>query len=89
MPAGGEHPVLVTDKYLLERPRWVIHPCQTCGFSELFDAPSELIRVVFPDIPGGAEIDAFTSFCPLCGGVQTLESRNAIAEKKSWWQFWK
>src|SRR5215470_6526221 len=51
MPVGGEYPVLVTDKYLRERSGWVIHPCQTCGFSELFDAPSDLVRVVFPDIP--------------------------------------
>src|SRR5262245_2141842 len=81
---------------LRERSGWVIHPCQTCGFSELFDAPSDLVRVVFPDIPNGAVMEAFTSFCPLCGGIQALESRNAAdsavptrAEKKSWWQIWK
>src|SRR5262245_48123069 len=74
MPAGGDYPVLVTDKYLRERPSWTIHPCEKCGFSDLFDAPSDLMRVVFPDLPVGAAVEAFTSFCPLCGGVQAIES---------------
>ena len=74
MPAGAKHPVLGTEKYLAERPRWRIHPCQKCGFSELFDAPSDLMRVIFPNLPAGAMMDSFTSFCPLCGGVQVIES---------------
>jgi hypothetical protein len=85
----------VTDKYLHERPAWTIHPCQNCGFSELFDAPSDLIRVVFPNIPPGAVMQSFTSFCPLCGGVQAIELTNETVlaqqretEKKSWWKFW-
>src|SRR5436190_6698032 len=40
MPEGSEHPVLVTEKYLRERPLWTIHACQKCGLAELFDAPS-------------------------------------------------
>ncbi len=96
MPAGSEHPVLVTDKYLLERPAWTIHPCQKCGLAELFDAPSDLMRVVFPNLPEGAVIEAFTSFCPLCGGVQALEFREASDQsaptpppRNAWWQFWR
>lgn len=77
MPAGSEHPVLVTDKYVRERPSWTIHPCRTCGFSELFDAPSDLMRVVFPNIPAGEMMETFTNLCPLCGGVQMLEFREA------------
>ena len=77
MPAGGEYPVLVTDKYLIERPSWTIHPGKKCGFSELFDAPSDLILVVFPNIPADDVMEAFTSFCPLCGGIQVLEFREA------------
>ena len=72
--AGSEHPVLATEKYLQERPFWRIHPCQRCGFCELFDAPSDLMRVIFPNIPEGAVMDSFTSFCPLCRGVQVIES---------------
>src|SRR5262245_59686629 len=64
-PAGSEHPVLVTAKYLGERTAWVIHPCRKCGFSELFDAPSDLMRMVFPNLPDGAVMEMFTSFCPL------------------------
>jgi hypothetical protein len=95
MPLGCEHPVLVTDKYLRERSSWRIHPCQKCGFSELFDAPSDLMRVVFPNIPKDAVMEAFTSFCPLFGGVQALEFGEASEEsgqpppqKKPWWKIW-
>lgn len=96
MPLGGEYPVLVTDKYLSERPSWTIHPCQKCGFSELFDAPSDLMRVVFPNIPDDAVMEGFTSFCPLCGGVQMIELKKAAGQAsqtaprtKAWWQIWK
>jgi hypothetical protein len=96
MPAGSDHPILVTDKYLRERPSWTIHPCRKCGLSELFDAPSDLMRVVFPNLPEDAVIETFTAFCPLCGGVQALElaqdgsqTVTAPPPNKSWWQFWK
>jgi hypothetical protein len=96
MPAGSEHPVLVTDKYLRERSSWTIHPCRQCGFAELFDAPSDLIRAVLPTIPDGAVMETFTSICPLCGGVQVLEfkgdsdqAKPTPPQQKAWWQFWK
>src|SRR5687767_14297145 len=72
---GAPLPVMVTDRYLKERDAWLIHPCSKCGFSELFDAPSGLMRAVFPDLPADAEMSMFTSFCPLCGGVQGVEAR--------------
>jgi hypothetical protein len=67
-------PVLVTEKYLSERGDWKIHPRRRCGMSELFDAPSELHRVVFPDMPPDCRSVLFTALCPLCGGVQGVES---------------
>jgi hypothetical protein len=73
--AGAKHPVLVTAKYLEERKNWEIHACQKCGFDELFDAPSDLLRAIFPKAPPGAVMEMFTSFCPLCGGVQTLQNK--------------
>jgi hypothetical protein len=97
---GAKYPVMVTDKYLAERGAWVIHPCRQCGFSELFDAPSDLIRVVFPNTPTGGALAMFTAFCPLCGGVQGVESReNPLADseqahppapsaRRPWWRFW-
>lgn len=96
---GAELPVMVTDKYLAERKEWVIHPCRKCGFSELFDAPSDLIRVVFPNAPLDAQVSMFTAFCPLCGGVQGVASRSdAVSHdgeatpppraKRPWWKFW-
>lgn len=98
---GAEFPIMVTDKYLQERGQWIIHPCQKCGFSELFDAPSDLIRVVFPNTPPDAQTTMFTAFCPLCGGVQGVESRESPVSggekrdepsspaKRPWWQFWR
>jgi hypothetical protein len=99
---GAEHPVMVTDKYLRERAAWLIHPCSKCGLSELFDAPSDLIRIIFPNTPPDAQMSMFTSFCPLCGGVQGVESqacegmgdREAVSPvgsapaAKPWWRFW-
>jgi len=95
--AGSDHPIMVTDKYLRERERWVIHPCQKCGLSELFDAPSDLIRVVFPKTPPDGEMTMFTAICPLCGGVMGVELRDlptgeGVEEhafpKRPWWKFW-
>ena len=100
MPDGSEHPMMVSDKYLRERCEWVIHPCSKCGMSELFDAPSDLMRVVFPNLPPDGQMSMFTTFCPLCGGVQGVESKNnpagagdepgpaANAGKRPWWKFW-
>jgi hypothetical protein len=70
---GVDHPIYVTEKYMAERGRWNITPCDKCGFSELFDAPSDLIAKVFPNAPSGGEMVSFTAFCPRCGGVQVAE----------------
>lgn len=99
MPSGGEHPILVTDKYLEERDRWLIHPCDKCGLTELFDAPSDYFRVMFPNVPEDEITVSFTSRCGACGeGHQVVENKEAKGEKeflspqnaaKRWWQFWK
>lgn len=75
VPDGGEHPLRVTEKYLQERSSWVIAPCNGCGLTELFDAPSDLLRVVFPDLPPGASAETFTAFCGACGGFQLVQRR--------------
>jgi hypothetical protein len=72
---GAEFPVMVTDKYLKEREEWIVHPCNKCGFSELFDAPLDFVRVVFPRMSSDAQMNMFTAFCPLCGGVQGVKSQ--------------
>jgi hypothetical protein len=96
VPASGGHPLMVRPKYLIERDRWVIHPCNQCGLSELFDAPSDLIEKVFPNLPAGQVPQMFTAFCGACGGVQGVElpglesdEPSAPASSKKWWQFWK
>lgn len=75
-PAGAEYLIRATEKYLRERPAWTIHPCAQCGLAELFDAPSDLIRVQFPGLPEGAAVEALTVICPLCAGVIALEAKN-------------
>jgi hypothetical protein len=76
---GGEHPLMVTDKYLAERANWDVTPCNKCGLGELFDAPSDLVRVVFPDAPAGADavMQAFTAFCGACGGILLVKAKGA------------
>ncbi|CAN5304726.1 hypothetical protein BH11MYX1_BH11MYX1_10060 [soil metagenome] len=69
---GLPHPLHVTDDYLREREDWVIAPCDRCGASECFDPPSVMARVRFPDTPADTVIQAFTSFCSHCGGIQQL-----------------
>jgi hypothetical protein len=64
---------MVTQKYLKERERWIVHPCDRCGLSDLFDAPSDLIAKVFPTLPSGGAMEKFTAFCGVCGGVQVVE----------------
>ncbi|MEJ8847448.1 hypothetical protein [Variovorax rhizosphaerae] len=88
-PATG-HAVMVTDKYMRERGNWKIGACTQCGFSELFDAPSDLARATFPNMPADAVLEAFTAFCPLCGGVQAIEYLGAPtpAAQRPWWKLW-
>lgn len=76
VPDSGEYPLLVTEKYLQERSEWIIHPCNQCGLSELLDAPSDLIRAVFPNQPTDAVMNAFTAFCGVCGGVQIVQNQS-------------
>lgn len=85
VPDGGEHPVRVTEKYLAERSDWSITPCNRCGLSELFDAPSDLMRVVFPNLPAGenVQMQMFTAFCGACGGIQMVRSRRAEGSSES------
>jgi len=92
VPGASAQPVMVTEKYLQERDAWRIHPCIKCGFAELFDAPSDLLRATFPDLPADGTVEAFTARCPLCGGPQALEPRataaSSDARPRPWWRFW-
>jgi hypothetical protein len=99
MPLVGEHPILVTDKYLAERDHWIIHPCKKCGFAELYDAPSDFIRVAFPNQSQDEIQIMFTYKCVKCpNGLQVVENKDVPAEakpplsrphKKKRWEFWK
>ncbi len=94
VPDRCEHPLRVSDKYLAERGNWVVNPCEKCGLSELFDAPSELMKIAFPSLPRDGIIEAFTALCGLCGGVQLVQQKDAVAKEGSvhrarrWWEFW-
>jgi len=73
-----EHPFRVSQKYLQERDRWEISPCNKCGLGDLWDAPSDLIQRIFPNTPKDAVMKTFTSFCPACGGVQLLNLKEEV-----------
>ena len=94
VPDSGPLPLMVRPKYLAERGGWTIHPCNKCGLSELFDAPSDLIAATFPHAPPGQSMEMFTAFCGACGGVQVVESAMfsrggpSAPTSKKWWQFW-
>lgn len=78
VPKSGLYPILVREQYLKERENWIIHPCNKCGLSELFDPPSELIKIVFPSVYGREDMlmEKFTAFCGACGGVLVVENRS-------------
>jgi hypothetical protein len=73
----GIDPFRVTPTYLKEREHWHVQPCKKCGMPELFDAPSDLIAVIFPDLKGRKDVAemSFTTFCPLCRGVQLVSDK--------------
>lgn len=71
-----EFPVQVREKYLKERDQWTISPCNKCGSSLLFDAPSELIAKTFPEIDVDEPSISLTAFCGYCGGFQALSRKS-------------
>jgi len=99
---SGAHLLMVTEEYLRERPQWIIKSYCECGLDELFDAPSDLLRTAFPDLPDGHSIPKFTARCGGCGFAQVVIDKNAPVEEgepteeasagagkaKKWWQFW-
>ncbi len=74
---GMPQPLHVTDEYLADRLLWQITPCDRCGASETFDPPTLMAKVRFPDAPPDSVIQAFTSFCSHCGGMQQLRRLDA------------
>jgi hypothetical protein len=76
-------PFRVTPKYLKEREHWHVLPCNKCGMPELFDAPSDLIAVIFPNLKDRKDVAEmkFTSFCPLCRGVQLVSDKPLDGEE--------
>lgn len=78
IPETGEFPLQVRKKYLSERANWIVTPCNKCGLTELFDAPSDLIKVTFPDTPSDVILEMFTAFCGFCGGVQVVQYKDAL-----------
>ena len=77
IPDGDNNPVFVTEKYLHERHLWNIEPCRKCGFSELFDAPSDLLKLLLRNSPTLEKPTSFECPCPLCGGQQVLSAATA------------
>ncbi len=70
-------PLMVTEKYLAEKSQWNINACEKCGSREILDAPSDLLKVLFPASPEESTIEAFTTFCVFDGGVQSVKRKEA------------
>ena len=77
--AGLKYPLHVTPQYLRERESWRIAPCKQCGWSETLDPPTVMARLRFPNMPPDSKVEAFTSFCAMCGGVQLLSHVDAVS----------
>lgn len=69
-----DFPVQVRENYLEERGDWAVTPCNQCGSTTLFDAPSELIEASFPGLDVTPE--ALTAVCGYCGGIQALKKND-------------
>jgi len=96
VPSSGDLPLLVNEQYLSERSDWMIHPCDRCGLSELYDAPSDLLQKVFPAPAGQLVPEMFTAICGWCGGVQVVQRAGSesvepppIQTHARWWEFWR
>jgi hypothetical protein len=94
VPMSGEFPLMVTEKYLAERADWIIHPCDECGLTELFDAPSDLLAAAFPRVDQTG-MELFTSRCVACGGPLVIQrvgaepiERPVVEKSTRWWKFW-
>jgi len=98
---SSPHPFMANDAYLEDRKGWVVSPCDKCGFTEMFQPPSERAAAFMREnnIPEENTPIMLSTFCPLCGGCQILgkvgtEAEQKVREfnpcgKKKWWRFWK
>lgn len=68
--ASAKNPFMVSTAYLAERASWRVQPCNGCGMCEGLDPPSVMAKTRFPDAPAGSEVQTFTAFCVVCGGMQ-------------------
>lgn len=92
---GSGKLIYVSPEYLEEIKDWKISPCEKCANDVLFDTPSTICRIAFPDMPGDAVMQVFTTFCPMCGNAMAVSQRtfednaNRNPVNKKWYEFWK
>jgi hypothetical protein len=93
---GSGKLIYVSPAYLEEIKDWKISPCEKCGNDVLFDTPATICRIAFPDMPEGAVMQVFTTFCPMCGNAMAVSQRefddgatNTNKSGKKWYEFWK
>lgn len=93
---GSGKLVYVSPEYLEEIKDWKISPCEKCGNDVLFDTPATICRIAFPDMPEGAVMQVFTTFCPMCGNAMAVSQRefndgtnDTKDNGKKWYEFWK
>lgn len=67
--AGTPLPVQVGARYLAERARWAVAPCDRCGADHALDPPTTLARTRFGAAAEAIPVE-FTTLCA-CGGAMT------------------
>ena len=81
VPEKGEYPLLVSTKYVQERPTWrLLMPCENCGLSELFDPPSDLLAKTFSSVmPEQVSRGfTFTTRCGFCRGAVVVRIKRSV-----------
>lgn len=73
-----EKPFLVSEAYLAERKNWTFSPCTICGFSELFEPPSQILAASL-DIHRPELVNGFSWRCPLPGCTGTIVVHRSLS----------
>jgi hypothetical protein len=75
VPDEGAYLLQITRRYILDRSLWrLLMPCKTCGLTELFNSPFELVGLSFPCLSPDELRQGFifTTRCGWCGGGMVI-----------------
>jgi hypothetical protein len=74
-PSRSHPPMLFVPQVAAQNlERWKSE-CSQCGFDLVFIAVAELVKMQFPNVPAGAEMQQFTTRCLMCRGTMHVALR--------------